>query len=88
MATMKVVAAIAIIAVLFVTFAPEVDQGPVVVRLFHAARHAVRSLVAIVPPPVPRPRLAPSGWRIVLLHLTGKILPATSLLELECSWLC
>jgi hypothetical protein len=82
------VAAIAIIAVLLVPFAPGVDQGPVAVRLFHAARHAVRSLVAIAPPAPPHARLVSNAWQIVLLRPAGKILPATSLLELDCRWLC
>jgi hypothetical protein len=85
---MKVVAVIAIIAMLFVSLAPGVDLNPVALRAVRAATHAVRSVLALLPAAQPGLHLSLSHSRVLAIRPHRTTLPVSSLLELECTWLC
>lgn len=85
---MKAVAILAVVAVLVVALAPGIGLHAATLRSVGAAVHVVRSLAGTL-----RPRTPSLNLLLVNLHrldarADARVSSTSSLLELDCTWLC
>jgi hypothetical protein len=85
---MKVVAILALIAVVVVALAPGVSLSHASLRLRCSATHALRSTVAVLRPVSPRAAFIPVHWLAAWKIPSAKVVVATPLFEIDCTWIC
>jgi hypothetical protein len=88
MTSMKVVAIIAIFAVLLISIAPDANLSAATLPRARAARHAAKSLAAALPLVSARLRLFPNKWLVLEVRPPTRTVAVCSLFALDCTWLC
>jgi hypothetical protein len=85
---MKVVAILAILALVFAMLAPGISLGDASLRLARSGASAVRSVVSILPRFPLRSAFFRTYWLAIRELPSMSMAPAPHLYEIDCTWIC